>query len=332
MGLGAAAATAGVGYLATRALANRIRSAPDPFAGDDDAFPSDCAHERVATSDGGEIHVVVRQPTANGGPTRSLVLLHGIGLQAGLWRYQFIDLVDRFRVVAIDARGHGESKVGTDGYGLEPAARDLAEVIEALDLRDTIVVGHSMGGMVLMRFVIDHAPVLDGRVAGLVFLATSPHLGVPAPIAARAVGWAERASRWDGARLKVPLERFSKSDLSYVVARLGFGTDPSPTHVELTRRMLTEVPFQAFVPSGLKLLSHDAGAALAETNTPSLIVVGSHDRITPPRFSEALAEILPESKLVVLPGCGHLAMLERRHELAELIRSFDAELAAARAD
>ncbi|MGH9119532.1 MAG: alpha/beta fold hydrolase [Acidimicrobiales bacterium] len=333
LGLGAAAVAAGVGYLASRAFANRVRRAPDPYAGDDDVFPPDVRHERVRTSDGGDIHVVVRDPRPNGGrPARPLVLLHGIGLRSGLWRYQFLDLVDRFRVVAVETRGHGESKAGGDGYGLGPAARDVAEVFDALDLRDAIVVGHSMGGMVVMQLAADHRPVLDDRVAGLVFLATAPFLGVPASIAARAVGLADRAARWEGRRLKVPLQRFAHSDLAFVLARVGFGVDPSPTHVELTRRMLTEVPLQAFLPSGLRLLSHDAGDALRATDTPSLVIVGDHDHITPPRFSEALAGLLPDARLVELPGCGHQVMLERRHELADLLRTFDAELRARGAD
>jgi pimeloyl-ACP methyl ester carboxylesterase len=333
LGLGAAAAVAGASYLATRVLARRIRTGPDPYAGDDDAFPPDCRHDRLTTSDGADIHVVVREASSNGGPARPLVLLHGIGLRAGLWRYQFIDLANRFRVIAADARGHGESTVGSDGYGIEPAARDLAELFEHMDLHDAIVVGHSMGGMVLMRFAIDHRQLLDERVAGLVFLGTTPHLGVPAPVASLALAWADRTSHWDDARLKIPLDRFSQSDLSFLLARLGFGVDPVPSHVELTRRMLSEVPLSAFVPSGLRLLSHRAGDALADTATPSRIVVGDRDRLTPPRFAEALAEILPAARLVVLRGCGHQVMLERRHELAALLTTFDAELptAAARA-
>jgi pimeloyl-ACP methyl ester carboxylesterase len=330
-GLGAAAAAAGVGYLVARAMANRLRRAPDPFAGEDDAFPADVTHERVATSDGGEIHVVSRAArAADPAAVRTLVLLHGIGMRAGLWHYQFEDLVDRFRVIAVDTRGHGESRAGADGYGLVPAARDLAEALTTLDVRDAIVVGHSMGGMVLMQFAADHHGVLDERVAGLVFLATAPFLGVPAGVAGRALGIADRAAHWDGRRVKIPLDRFARSDLSLVLARVAFGVDPSPTHVELTRRMLSEVPIEAFVPSGLRLLSHDASEALRATDTPSLVVVGDHDHITPPRYSEALARLLPHARLITLPGCGHQVMLERRVELDDILRDFDGELRAGR--
>jgi pimeloyl-ACP methyl ester carboxylesterase len=333
-GLAAAAAGAGVAYVASRAWAGRVRRAPDPYAGEDDLFPDDVRHDRVATSDGGDIHVIRRdRRAANGdGPGRPLVLLHGIGLRSGVWRYQFFDLADRFRVMAVETRGHGESMAGSDGYGLGPAARDLAEVLDLLDVRDAIVVGHSMGGMVAMRFAVDHPKVLDERVAGLVFLATAPFLGVPTSIAARADGLAERAAHWEGRRLKVPLDRFAHSDLAFLLARAAFGVNPSPTHVELTRRMVSDVPLQAFIPTGLRLLGHDAADALRETQTPSLVIVGDHDHITPPRYSEALADLLPDARLVELAGCGHQVMLERRDEFADMLRSFDAELRAGRAD
>jgi pimeloyl-ACP methyl ester carboxylesterase len=328
--LGAAAAVAGAGYVASRLFAGRVRRAPDPYAGEDDLFPDDVRDERIPTSDGGEIHVVRRDRRGDGrGPGRPLVLLHGIGLRSGLWRYQFFDLADRFHVMAVETRGHGESRPGSDGYGLEPAGRDLAEVLATLDVRDAIVVGHSMGGMVAMRFAADHPAVLDERVAGLVFVGTVPFLGVPAFIGAAAANLADWAAHYEGRRLKIPLDRFARSDLAFVLSRVAFGVDPSPTHVELTRRMLSDIPIQAFVPSGLRLLSHDAADAMRATQTPSVVVVGDHDHITPPRFSEALAELLPNTRLVVLPGCGHQVMLERRHELADLLRSFDAELPAA---
>jgi pimeloyl-ACP methyl ester carboxylesterase len=132
--------------------------------------------------------------------------------------------------------------------------------------------------------------------------------------------------------VRIPLDRIARSDLSYVLTRVAFGADPKPSHVELTRRMVSEVPLQAFVPTGLQLLTHNASAALADTNTPSLVVVGRHDHLTPPRFSEALARALPASRLVEMPRAGHQLMLERREELADLLRSFDAELVADRAD
>jgi 3-oxoadipate enol-lactonase len=326
---GAAAVVAGAGYAAKRVLVDRVRRHHDEHESDDFTFPLDARHHRFASPDGGEVHVAERFVGDDEARARPLVLLHGIGLQAGIWLYQLNDLAGEFRVVAPETRGHGQSRGGSTGFGLDAAALDLATVLEAMDLQDAIVVGHSMGGMVLMRFAADHAGVLDRRVAGLVFLATAPHFGVPAAVMTRVVGAADRAWRWGERRgLRVPISRLAEGDVSFAVARLSFGEEPSATHVELARRMFAEVPVESFVPSGLGILEHDARVALAETQTPSIVVVGSRDRITPPRFAEELVALLPAARLVVLPGCGHQVMLERRHELADLLRHFDAELRA----
>ncbi len=85
------------------------------------------------------------------------MLLHGITFSARTWTYQFEDLALRYRLLAVDQRGHGASKGGTGKWDLGRLALDLAELLERLDLRDAVLVGHSMGGMVALRFALDHA-------------------------------------------------------------------------------------------------------------------------------------------------------------------------------
>ena len=128
---------------------------------------------RIPTPDGGSIHAVEK------GVGRPLVLLHGVTLRADVWAPQFHQLTDRYRVIAVDLRGHGHSKAGSEGYGIPQLATDLATLLRTLDLTGAIVVGHSMGGMTLMQFCGDHADALAERVAGLVFLATRAHQVLP---------------------------------------------------------------------------------------------------------------------------------------------------------
>ena len=130
----------------------------------------------LPSHDGGELYLVER-----GRDGRPLVLLHGITLAARVWGYQLRDLSDRFRVIAVDLRGHGRVDGRDRGLRAPPARRRPRTVLESLDLRDAIVVGHSMGGMTLMQFCADHPDVLDERVAGVVFLATAGVVPLPAP-------------------------------------------------------------------------------------------------------------------------------------------------------
>ena len=94
----------------------------------------------ITTVDAAEMYVVER---GSGAP---VVLVHGLSLSHDLWRYQFVDLADRFRLVAYDLRGHGRSTVGADGIGPHQSAADLVAVLETLDLHDAVLVGHSIGG------------------------------------------------------------------------------------------------------------------------------------------------------------------------------------------
>lgn len=113
------------------------------------------------------------------GTGRPLVLLHGITLRADVWAPQFHQLADRYRVIAVDLRGHGTSKAGTAGYGIGRLADDLAALLIGLDLHHAVVVGRSMGGMTVMQFCGAHPDVLAERVDGLVFVATRAHQGPP---------------------------------------------------------------------------------------------------------------------------------------------------------
>ncbi len=105
-----------------------------------------------------------------------VVFCHGVTLSSRVWAKQFETFpAAGFRAVAFDSRGHGESRAGDTGHSLDNLADDLRTVLEALDLRDVILVGHSMGGMAVQAFAIRHPDVLDERVSGLVLLSTSSH-------------------------------------------------------------------------------------------------------------------------------------------------------------
>lgn len=322
MGAGLTVAGLAAARAATRRAADHYRS-HDPHAGDDDVFDLDALGVEVHTfpsHDGGELCVVEKGPKDK----RPLVLLHGITLAARVWGYQLRDLSDRYRVVAVDLRGHGRSRAGDDGFGLHLLAADLRTALEALDLRDAIVVGHSMGGMTLMQFCGDHPDALDERVAGVVFLATAPVVPLPALTQLVMRAATPALSKVDWSRLST--DRVAERDVSYVVTRRAFGKDPSHTHIELTRQLVFDTPVATSFPSGIGLVSHDAQEALAKTGTPAMVIGGELDRITPVAMSHRIADLLPDAELHVLADAGHQLMLERPAELADLLDRFAARL------
>lgn len=324
------AAAVGIGALATGAYAaTRPRGAFGSLPADqgrgrkpvgDERFqlPPDTTARDLPTRDGGSVHVVER------GSGRPLVLLHGITLRSDVWAPQFHDLADRFRVIAVDLRGHGASTAGTDGYGMHRLAADLATVLEDLDLRDAVVVGHSMGGMAVMAFCGDFPEVLHERVAGLVFLATRAHAVLPPYVDRIGRAVVRRGQgRVDRGRALPP-----RVTVTPRAARLAFGERPSVRAVEIVAEMGQAMAPDALVRSVAGLLEHDAREALAATKTPSLVVVGTRDLLTPVPAARHLARQLPGPELVVLPRAGHQLMQERPDELAILLDAFVARIGA----
>jgi pimeloyl-ACP methyl ester carboxylesterase len=199
LGVGAAAVGA---YRATHPRDARGPSGPGPGRARgpvDDALldlPDGVTRHLLDTRDGGTVHLIEQ------GEGRPVVLLHGVTLRADAWAPQFHLLADRYRVIAVDLRGHGGSLAGDDGYGIPRLAADLTTVLDGLDLRDAIVVGHSMGGMTAMQFCGDHPDVLAHRVAGLVFLAPEPTRSCPPTWTVPPAPW------WPGGRVaSTPAER-----------------------------------------------------------------------------------------------------------------------------
>ncbi|HWJ96829.1 MAG TPA: alpha/beta fold hydrolase, partial [Acidimicrobiales bacterium] len=149
--VGLAAAAAGT-YRATHPKDASGPLRPDPGRArrpvDDVLFdlPAGVIEHEIPTPDGGTVHAIEQ------GAGRPLVLLHGITLRADVWAPQFHQLTDRYRVIAVDLRGHGTSKAGDAGFGVARLGDDLATLLTELDLHDAVLVGHSMGGMTVMQF------------------------------------------------------------------------------------------------------------------------------------------------------------------------------------
>jgi pimeloyl-ACP methyl ester carboxylesterase len=312
------------GLVLERAAMRRERRRPDPAVADDFKLPDDVRHGTVPVSDGGRLHVVERGPATG----RPLVLLHGVALSAALWHYQLTDLANRFRVLAVEHRGHGLSLAGDAGFSIGRLAQDLAELLEALDLGDAVLVGHSMGGMTVLQFAVDHPGVLGERVAGSV-LASSlastegriPWWHTVSVAAAPATG---RAIRLAG---RLPGGYLPSTDLSYLIARMGLGARPSPTHVELTRAMTAATSAAVLADLWVETERFDVRRQLRSVDMPTLVVAGTRDNITPLANAEEIVRNLRGSSLVKLRGSGHLPMLERREEFNSLVVDFAEGLA-----
>lgn len=307
---GIAAGVVGAVYAGERAAVARIRHRDDPDV-DDPLVPQfDEAHV-IASHDGGVLYTISR---GDGPP---VLFAHGVTLSSRVFAKQFDSFpAAGFRAVAFDARGHGESKPGESGHSIENLGEDIRSVIEFLDLRDVILVGHSMGGMGVQSFLVHHPDVAAARVRGIVLESTATRM--PMSGARRTRQLVERLS---GIAPDAGMFMRQKN-LGLLLARIGFGGDPFASHVEATRQMLGACSKETIRDATKALLELDFTEQLPSFTVPTLIVVGTQDAITPPSDSHLMAELIPGAELVELEGAGHMLMYERTEEVDAVILDF----------
>jgi pimeloyl-ACP methyl ester carboxylesterase len=336
---GAAAGVVGAAYATERAVVAAIRRRPDPDRDEPLTVVFDEAR-RLPGHDGGSISTIMREPIGdatkasdraagtlrrsepglrgrNGGEGVTVVFAHGLMLSVRLWVKQFDALPELgFRTIAFDQRGHGESHSGDDGYSVETLAWDVRTVLEGLDLRDVVLVGHSMGGIGVQAFALHHPDVLRERVRGIVLMSTFARATLAT------LPWVQFiVDRLSDAGPDLA-SLMARPNLGLFLTRIGFGRDPQPSHVELNRQLLAECARDAARQSTAAVLATDLTAELPTIDTPTLVLSGSADVLAPPAESRRIAELIPGARLETFAGAGHMLMLERAEPVNALIAEF----------
>jgi len=330
--LGVGAAIAG-GIAAERAFVRRDRKREDPYRDEPYGALRGRAIGPVASFDGTLLHV----EEVGSGPT--IVLAHGFSLNLTLWHHQIKELASEYRLVLYDQRGHGRSgRPPAADWSLEALAHDLHAVIrDAAGPGPVTVVGHSMGGMALLKYCEMFPDTIGSLVGGIVLNDTtaadvmSGMAGGVRRIEAVMQTLQEATMRILAGRPdSVDRVRMNGTALAYLGTRLmGFGPRPSPSQVSFVERLLSDVPSDVWANLLPALLEFDLTEVLPVLTVPVLIVVGSHDRLTPPGASQRMAEAIPGAELVVLEGAGHTSMIERHEEFNDALRRFTVRVDAA---
>jgi 3-oxoadipate enol-lactonase len=242
-----------------------------------------------------------------GGPGDAVVLAHAIGLDHRMWSALAEALAPRYRVVAIDARGHGASPVAPRPYSLAVLADDVAALLDRLAIRRAHWVGLSMGGMIGQAFALGHA----ARLERLVLANTTSSYG-----AGGAANWQARIKLVeDGglAAIRDPVEaRYFSEDFRKA--------QPEVVAVQMARFMETSP--QGYLGCCDAIAGLDFSRELARIAAPTLVIAGSADVGTPVAMHEALAAGIPGARLAVMQGAAHLSAVERPQEFIDLVMEF----------
>ncbi|MBO1417545.1 alpha/beta hydrolase [Streptomyces sp. FH025] len=285
----------------------------------------------VRSADGIRLHVEVHGRP--GAPT--VVLAHGWTCSTAFWAPVIRQLSDRYRVVAYDQRGHGSSEIPPSRarYSTRALADDLAAVLARTVPagEKAVLAGHSMGGMTIMA--AGGRPEIAERTAANVLISTGPgelvaELAV-LPETVRSVGVRRFLNRrLLRSRLPLgPVTPASRIALKYAT----MGPSSPDGQVEATARIVHACPTAVRAHWAWVLEHLDVHAGLGRIAAPTAVVVGTADRLTPPVHAHRIvAELADPQGLLLLPGVGHMAPLERPVEVAaEIHRMAAAHLVGA---
>jgi pimeloyl-ACP methyl ester carboxylesterase len=244
----------------------------------------------------------------------SIVLVHGFGANKDNWTRLARELTDDFNVYAIDLPGHGDSSKALDlGYRFEDQVGHLSEILTALGIEQTHMMGNSMGGAITALYAATYPEQIrsavlfnpagifeyDSELVGLVVEGDNPLIPAKEGDFRRLV---------DFALEKKPFVPWPIYDVMEEKA--------------IANREINQVIFAAIRDTGYE---PDFRQAITRIEAPVLVVWGKEDRVINYRNAEVFIEQIPEARKVLLEGVGHAPMVEVPEESAQLFREFLAQ-------
>ncbi|QNG19991.1 alpha/beta hydrolase [Rhodococcus triatomae] len=279
----------------------------DTSGGPDTAAPRS-GRVRIA---GRQVHYV------EAGTGRPVLLIHGMAGSWTHWARTIPFLARRHRVVAIDLPGFGDSQARLNGCSFDAMVDTVDRVRALLDLDRPVVIGHSMGAPVALRYAATHPDHVTATIAvcGAVSWFALPARSGPFGALRRRLDPANTAVLFEVLTAGVPVP----TALRRVVARHDtlrraalWPYLAGPNNDEETASLLLAGAGSAgALPTVASIALADPFDRLDRIRCPVLCVGTAHDRVSPPRLVRALAERIPSAENATIPHCGHLPMLEQ---------------------
>jgi pimeloyl-ACP methyl ester carboxylesterase len=225
-----------------------------------------------------------------------VVFVHGAGGTHQHWLYQVRDLPNS-PTYALDLPGHGRSE--GQGRDIISAYGDwLLAFLDAAGLDRAVLVGHSMGGAIVLDTALRH----PGRVAGLGLVATGARLRVAPAILDGILQSPEATVR--------------------LICDFAFGPETSPEMVRMGRRQMESVPPEVIHGDFVACDAFSVMDRLGEIAAPAFVLCGSQDRLTPSKYSVYLRDRIAHAVLHLVEGAGHMVMVERPEAVVDALSSF----------
>lgn len=243
---------------------------------------------------GARAYYAGRQPAVTVGPP--VVLIHGAGGSHQHWLYQVRDLPGSASY-ALDLPGHGRSE-GPGRDSISSYGDWLVAFLDAAELEQAVLVGHSMGGGISQDVALRYPQ----RVVGLGLVGTGARLRVAPAIL-------------DGIR-----QDFDAA--VRLVCDFAFGPEAPREMVRLGRRQMGETPVEVLYGDLVACDAFDLMERLGEIGAPAVVICGTQDQLTPPKYAVYLRDRIAGATLHLVEGAGHMVMVERPDAVAQALSAF----------
>lgn len=257
------------------------------------------------------------------GAATPMILIHGLGDEADTWRHVFVRLAQHRRVIALDLPGFGRSDRPQRAYTLAFFAQTVAALMAALGMERSVLVGSSMGAATAQRLalarpdVVEKLVLIGGCVPAQFGLPPLPMWAFLAPGLGELGYTSLRKSSDAGYSTLIPyyyqLDALPEADRAFLAERVRarvFSDGQRRAFLSALRWMTIERALRA----------EQLRRQVIHQQTPTLLVWGEQDMIVPSAAAHAMAALLPNAQVRIIPACGHLPQQERPEELLAILQ------------
>lgn len=239
----------------------------------------------------------------------TIIFIHGFPFNKSMWSKQVNLLKDKYRVIAYDVRGHGNSDTGIEDFSIELFVNDLIGLMDVLKIDKTILCGLSMGGYIALNAIENHTQ----RFSRLILCDTNCLADSPESKEKRMK--AIENIRKDG------VEKYSDDSLKNLFAPNSIKT--LPMEVAAIREMIVNTSIQSLCNTLIAISKRkETCTSLNDIKIPTLILVGKEDVLTPPDVASAIHEKIEGSDIHIIDHAGHLSNIENSKEFNDRLIEF----------
>jgi len=225
------------------------------------------------------------------GSGEPLLLIMGLSYPSYMWHRSRPVLADRYRTIAFDNRGVGQSDVPPGAYSIALMASDAVAVLDAAGVQSAHILGFSMGGMIAQEFALQY----PGRVNSLILGCT-------------AAGGPHAVQAEPGA-----IQTLMRRDLTPEESKeaiIPFIYDPDTSRGRIDEDMAIRMKWyptpQGYMSQLQAIFGWESYNRLSQITAPTLVIHGETDRLIPPANGKLIAERIPGAKLILLPHASHI--------------------------